>query len=104
MTSKILQRKKLIESLQTSALNALDKVNNKFDVRTVASYRKKIYDSNRVDTLEKFIKSFNEINIKKHDDIPITIKQIKQEKQVANVKEELKRPSLKAIKNYSLVS
>ena len=53
MTSKILQRKKLIESLQTSALNALDKVNNKFYVRTVASYRKKIYASNRVDTLEK---------------------------------------------------
>ena len=98
MTSKILQRKKLIESLQTSALNALDKVNNKFDVRTVASYRKKIYDSNRVDTLEKFIKSFNEINIKKHDDIPITIKQIKQDKKENNEKVRAKEAEFKSNK------
>ena len=55
MSKKILQRKLLLEGLQTSALSALDKVINKFNVRTVASYRKNIYDSNRVDTLEKFI-------------------------------------------------
>ena len=55
------KKKKLMEKLTNESINALDKISNKLDVRTVAAYRKKIYASNRVDTLEKYIKTFNSI-------------------------------------------
>ena len=82
---KLIKRKKLMEKLVNESYRALDKISNKLDVRTVAAYRKKIYASNRVDSLEKFIKTFNSINNKKHDDI-ITIGKIKQENKLKNEK------------------
>ena len=68
-----------MSKLTNDSLAALDKISSKVDARTMAAYRKKIYSSNRVDTLEKFIKSFNDINNKQSDDI-ITIGKLKQEK------------------------
>ena len=80
---KLIKRKKLMEKLVNESYNALDKISNKLDVRTTAAYRKKFYASNRIDTLEKYIKSFNDINNKQHEDI-ITIGKIKQEKKLKN--------------------
>ena len=54
-------------------------------MRTIAAYKKKIYASNRADSLEKYIMIFNDINNKQHGDI-ITIGKIKQEKKLKNEK------------------
>ena len=51
------KKKKLMTELKIVSYNALDNIISKLDARTVADYRKKIYASNRVDTLEKFIKN-----------------------------------------------
>ena len=58
-----------MEKLVNESYNALDKISNKLDARTVAAYRKKIYASNRADSLEKYIKIFGDINKKEHDNI-----------------------------------
>ena len=49
---KIIKRKKLMEKLVNESYNALDKISSKLDARTEAAYRKKIYASNRIDSLE----------------------------------------------------
>ena len=81
---KLIKRKKLMEKLVNESYNALDKISSKLDARTEAAYRKKIYASNRVDTLEKFIKIFNDIN-KQNGEI-VTIGKIKQDKKIKNEK------------------
>ena len=73
---KLIKRKKLMEKLVNESYNALDKISSKLDARTEAAYRKKIYASNRIDSLEKFIKIFNDININKQNDEIVTIGKI----------------------------
>ena len=83
---KLIKRKKLMEKLVNESYNALDKISSKLDGRTEAAYRKKIYASNRIDSLEKFIKIFNDININKQNGEIETIGKINQEKKIKNEK------------------
>ena len=88
-----------MEKLVNESYNALDKISDKLDVRTIAAYKKKIYASNRADSLEKFIKSFNDINNKEHEDI-ITIATIKQEKKLKNEKIRINDAEFRNTKKY----
>ena len=49
---KLIKRKKLMQYLKNISYNAVDKISDKLDVRTIAAYKKKIYASNRADSLE----------------------------------------------------
>jgi hypothetical protein len=83
---KLIKRKKLMTELKIVSYNALDNISSKLDARTMAAYRKKIYASNRIDSLEKFIKTFNDININKQSGEIVTIGKINQEKKIKNEK------------------
>ena len=85
MNMEKLIKRKNNDWIKIVSYNALDNISSKLDARTTAAYRKRIYASNRIDTLEKFIKTFNDINNKQPDDI-VTIGKLKQEKKVKNEK------------------
>ena len=96
---KLIKRKKLMTELKIVSYNALNNISSKLDARTMAAYRKRIYASNRIDTLEKFIKTFNSINNKEHDNI-ITIGKINQENKIKNEKIRINDAEIKNTKKY----
>ena len=89
-----------MEKLVNESYNALDNISSKLDARTVAAYRRKIYASNRIDSLEKFIKIFNDININKQNGEIVTIGKIKQDKKIKNEKVRVEDAEFKNTKKY----
>ena len=99
---KLIKRKKIMTELKIVSYNALDNIISKLDSRTVAADRKKIYASNRVDTLEKFIKIFNDININKQNGEIVTIGKINQDKKIKNEKVRVEDAEFKNTKKLLL--
>ena len=93
---KLIKRKNFWK-IKKISYNALENISAKLDVRTIAAYKKKINASNRIDSSEKYIKIFNDINNKEHDNI-IIIGKLNQEKKLKMRKYAQKIQKLKILK------